>query len=79
MARKWKTIGSMHSKMNGFVVSSFRKEYETDKPPYYFLEMAMHVFLNRPESHLINKRHVLDAVIVSIMAKPYILQKILNQ
>ena len=29
--------------------------------------------------YLINKRHVLDLMIVSITAKPYILQKILNQ
>ena len=29
--------------------------------------------------YLINKRHVVDVVIVSITAKPYILQKILNQ
>ena len=28
LARKWKTIGSMHSKINGFVSSSFMKEYE---------------------------------------------------
>ena len=31
------------------------------------------------KSHLINKRHVLDVVIVSITAKPYILQKSLLQ
>ena len=38
----------------------------------------MEMYYRKPGSGANNKRHVVDVVIVSITAKPYILQKILT-